>query len=349
MRSIRRRLFVSHLLVMIVAVAVLVVVAGVVFGIAELVGEKPRFDERDGDGGGPLGLVIPLAAALIASGLVSWWVSRRLSRPIESVRAATRQIAAGDYDVVVEGGETTELVQLADDVNRLAGELDTTEQRRLRLIGEIGHELRNPLATIEGSLEALMDGVITADDETYANIAREAARLRRLAGDLSALSAASEAGTPEEPEVVDITSVVGRVATQLAPQAAAKGIELTVDAPVRAHVDGSEDRLTQLVVNVAGNAVQYTDEGSVTLEVEVVNERVVVTVSDTGRGLAAADLDRVFERFYRADEHYADGTGVGLAIARSLAESHGGTITARSDGLGHGATFVIDLPASATG
>ncbi len=344
MRTIRRRLFVSHLLVMVVAIGVLVVGAGIVFGLVALIDDGAKFDERDSDGPGALGLLVPIGAALIAAGLVSWWVSRRLSEPIESVRSATRQIASGDYDVVVDGGETTELAQLADDVNRLADELDSTEQRRLRLIGEIGHELRNPLATIEGSLEALMDGVIAADDETYANIAREAARLRRLAGDLSALSAASEAASPDQPDIIDLGELARTVATDLAPQAAAKGITLTVDAPTIATVSGSGDRLTQVLVNVVGNAVQYTDHGTVSIAVRTGSHRVEVTVTDTGRGIAPDDLERVFERFYRVDEHFADGTGVGLAIARALVESHQGTIVARSDGLGTGSTFVIDLP-----
>jgi signal transduction histidine kinase len=100
-------------------------------------------------------------------------------------------------------------------------------------------------------------------------------------------------------------------------------------------------------MNVVGNAVQYTDQGSVSVRVAGNDATVVITVSDTGRGLAADDQVRVFDRFHRVDEHFTDGTGVGLAIAKMIVDAHRGTISARSDGLGQGTTVTIELPASA--
>ena len=346
MRSIRRRLFVSHLFVMLVAGIVFIAVAGALFGLLTLAGEGWGDDDRRKDGDrealGPLALAVPLGSAAAASALVSWRVSKRLATPIEEMRVATTRIADGDYDVVVDGGDTTELVQLAGDVNTMARQIGTTEARRLQLIGDIGHELRNPLATIEGSMEALMDGVIPADDETFAGIAREAARLKRLAGDLSALSAAGERAPGSER--VDLLDVVTAVVDRLRPQATVKQLALTLDADGPANVVGSADQLTQVITNVVGNAVQYTDAGSVAVSVRVGSHQVEVSVADTGRGLAPEDLDRVFERFVRVDDDFADGTGVGLTIARSICQAHGGTLTASSDGPGRGATFVIELP-----
>jgi len=345
-RSIRRRLFVSHLFVMLVAGLVFIAVAGLLFGVLSLAGDGWGDDDsrKDGDRDsfGPLALVVPLGSAAAASAIVSWRVSKRLATPIESMRAATTQIAAGDYDVVVDGGDTTELVQLADDVNTMARQIGTTEARRLQLIGDIGHELRNPLATIEGSMEALMDGVVPADDETFAGIAREAARLRRLAGDLSALSAAGErtSGT----ERVDLVELVTDVVDRLRPQANVKQLGLRLDVEGAATVIGSADQLTQVFTNVVGNAVQYAEAGSVTVTIRAGSHRVEVSVTDTGRGLAAEDLDRVFERFVRVDDDFADGTGVGLTIARSICQAHGGTLTASSAGVGQGSTFVVGLP-----
>ena len=200
MKTLRRRLFQSHLTVMFVAFAVLLVGVAAAVAVAAIISTG---SVRAGSKNiGPLGIIVPLAAAAIAAGLVSWRVAHRLAAPIESIRAATHRIAAGDYNVVVDGGDTTELAELARDVNRMAHEIATTEDHRLRLIGDIGHELRNPLATIEGSLEALLDGVIEPDDQTIAGLARESARLRRLAGDLSELSAASEFSVGDDP--VDI-------------------------------------------------------------------------------------------------------------------------------------------------
>ncbi|MDJ0770821.1 MAG: HAMP domain-containing sensor histidine kinase [Ilumatobacter sp.] len=337
-KSLRRRLFGSHLVVMVVALAVLAAVVGLI----ALAGDgKVDGDGRRGDG--PSALLLGLAAAASASGLVSWRMSRRLARPLEQIGGATRELAIGRYDVRVPGADTTELDELAGDVNQLAHELDTTEHRRLRLIGDVAHELRNPLSTIEGTMEALLDGVVSADDDTYARIGREAARLRRLADDLSSLSSAGELAELDR-ESVDLAAIVADVVAQLEPQATAKGLRLTLEPAAPTVVRGDGDRLTQVLTNVVGNAVQYTDIGGVTVRSTSDESAVVIEVSDTGRGLAADELTRIFERFYRVDEHFGDGTGVGLAIAKLIVEAHGGTITATSPGDGLGTTVVIELP-----
>jgi len=335
--SLRRRLFVSHLVVMVVALFVLALVVAVIVAL----GEKRAFGR--GDDGGPEVLIVGLTAALIASALVSWRITRRLARPMDDIGAATRELARGRYDVRVPDAGTAELDALADDVNTLAAELETTEQRRLRLIGDVAHELRNPLSTIEGTMEALLDGVVPADGDTYARVGREAARLRRLADDLSSLSAAGELGQIVT-EPVDLATIATDVVGQLEPQAAVKGLELTLE-PSPSPLLGDGDRLTQVLMNVVGNAVQYTDQGSVSVRVAGDDARVVITVTDTGRGLAADDQVRVFDRFHRVDEHFTDGTGVGLAIAKLIVEAHQGTIEAHSEGLDRGTTVTIELPA----
>ena len=339
-RSLRRRLFRSHLQVMGVALVVLVVGMGVVLGLLGLAGEKVKGGPEDG---GPLGLLVGLAAAATASALVSRRVSRRLAAPLEAVGAATRQLATGRYDVRVPGSDVDELDNLASDVNTLAAELQSTEERRLRLIGDVAHELRNPLSTIEGTMEALLDGVVAADDDTYARIGREAARLRRLADDLSSLSAAGELGQLATAPV-DLGPIVADVVGRLEPQANAKGLELRYSAAPNLVVDGDADRLVQVLTNVIGNSVQYTVEGRIDVAAQQRGSEVVVEVVDTGVGLAAADQTRIFERFHRVDQHFADGSGVGLAIAKLIVDAHGGTIAAHSDGLGRGTTVAIALP-----
>ncbi len=341
-KTLRRRLFGSHLLVMAVALGVLVVGAAVVFGVLRLLGEH-RIGGRGSGGDGPFALLVGLGAAALASGLVSWRVARRLSEPLEDIGAATRELATGRYGVRLPGADTAELDALAGDVNRLATELETTEQRRLRLIGDVAHELRNPLSTVEGTMEALLDGVLPASDDVYARIGREAARLRRLADDLSSLSAAGELRVPAR-EDVDLSALAGDVVAQLEPQATAKGLELRLEAPAPQPAAVDRDRITQVLMNVVGNAVQYTERGGATVAVRGDADEVVVDVVDSGRGLAAEDQTRIFERFHRVDEHFTDGTGVGLAIARLIVEAHDGRITAASDGLGHGTHVRIALP-----
>lgn len=348
-QTLRRQLFRSHLLVMVVAVGVIVALAVALGLLFTVVTGWPEFDRgrgrsSDEDALGPLFLLGIVTAAVVAASLVSLRVSRRLAAPMEGLGRATRRLADGDYEVTVEQTGVDELDALGGDVRTLADTLAATEQRRLRLIGDIAHELRTPLSTIEGSMEALMDRVVPADDETFAGIAREAARLRRLAGDLSALSSSAEQDPMADAAVVDLAGLAKSTVELLRVQAEAKGLALTADAAERAPVCGDRDRLAQVLTNVVGNAIQYTDAGAVEVVVGADADTVTVTVADTGRGLAAEEIGQVFERFYRADEHFADGTGVGLTIARQLVRAHGGTITAASPGIGHGATFTVSLP-----
>lgn len=337
-KSLRRRLFTSHVVVMVVALAVFATVMSLVImsGEARTVGVGKR-------GGGPSPLLLALFAAAASAGFVSWRMTRRLAYPLERIGAATRELAAGRYGTRVPGADTTELNAVAANVNQLAYELGTTEQRRLRLIGDVAHELRNPLSTIEGTMEALLDGVVAADEDTFARVGREAARLRRLADDLSSLSAAGESSIGEV-ENVDLAEVLVDVVAQLQPQAAAKDLVVCY-RPVRIPaVSGDRDRLTQVMMNVIGNAVQYTDSGHVTVALSATKTSVAVNVADTGRGLAAEDQTRIFERFHRVDEQFTDGTGVGLAIAKLIVEAHNGKIWATSPGLGDGTTVYIEVP-----
>ena len=343
-KTLRRQLFGSHLLVMAVALAVLAIVVA----SWNLIGGDGSFgssgSRNDSGPGGPL---VGLAVAATSAALVSWRLARKLAEPLEAVGAATRELAAGRYGISVPGSEVVELNALATDVGRLARELEMTEQRRLRLIGDVAHELRNPLTTIEGTMEALLDGVMPAEDETFERIARESARLRRLADDLSSLSAAGELGVLDR-EVVDLGLLASNVVSQLEPQASAKGLDLSIETAATVHTRGDHDRLTQVLMNVVGNAVQYTDSGRIAVRVTSSADAgspplLIIEIEDTGRGLAADDLERVFERFHRVDDQFTDGTGVGLAIAQLIVEAHGGRISARSSGLGTGSTFRIEL------
>ncbi|MEM9606483.1 MAG: ATP-binding protein [Actinomycetota bacterium] len=345
-KTLRRQLFRSHLLVMFAAVGVMILLGLVLGLIFELVTGWPGSPGKGGDeeSFGPFLLLGIISAALIAASFVSLRVTRRLAAPMERLGRATRRMASGDYDVTVERTGVDELDALGDDVQTLARTLAETEERRLRLIGDIAHELRTPLSTIEGSMEALMDGVVAADDETFAGIGREAARLRRLAGDLSALSSSAEQDPLTHGARLDLAGLARRVVELLQVQAEAKDLSLRIDAVGPIWVRGDEDRLVQVLTNVIGNAIQYTDEGRVDVTTAAGVDDATVTVADTGRGLTGEEVAQVFERFYRADDQYADGTGVGLTIARQLVWAHGGSLEASSAGTGRGSTFAVTLP-----
>ncbi len=340
--SLQAKLFRSHLGVVFLALLILIVPATIVGFLVS------NTTPREGEPAKGLLLIIMitgLASAGLAASIMARTAARKINEPIQAIADATRRLAQGNYAVRVPLGDSTEIAKLAHDVNTLAAELEDTETRRLQLISDVAHELRTPLQTIEGSMEALMDGVVEPTDEVFAAIADEAARLKRLAFDLSTLSRAQEGPQRIERRPVELAAQVGEVVDLLRHQFDPQGVQLrvTIDQPLTISADA--DRVAQILTNVIGNALAYTDEGG-TVSVRVLSDGpwAVVRVTDTGRGISPADLDHIFERFFRIEDRSSSGTGVGLTIARSLARAHGGDITASSPGLGQGSVFEVRLP-----
>ncbi|NNF53023.1 MAG: HAMP domain-containing protein [Acidimicrobiales bacterium] len=285
------------------------------------------------------------AAAAAGAALLA---ARRLLIPVEEVRAMTHRLAAGAYHERIPLPRETELAALASDVNSLASALDQTEQRRLHLVGEVAHELRTPVATLKGYLEGLLDGVFEPDEEILAASIVEATRLERLAADLSTLSRVEEGRIDIQPERCDLRDLIHHVTGRLSSQFIDNNVDLIISElpPMAAVVD--RDRITQILTNVIGNALAYTQPGgSVRIAGAATTKDTVITVGDTGRGLTSDQLELIFERFYRADRSTTGGSGIGLTIARTLARRHGGDLTATSPGLGHGAQFTLTLPVAA--
>ncbi|HFD40581.1 MAG TPA: sensor histidine kinase [Anaerolineae bacterium] len=300
-------------------------------------------------------IAIAGVAAFLAALIVSWFVSRQVVRPVREIMVASRRIAEGHYDERVgvpgnaERDELDELAQLALSFNQMAARLEQTETRRLELIGNVAHELRTPLASIKGYMEGLIDGVLPADAATFQQVYREADRLQRLVHDLQELSRV-EAGAYElNLHPVPPERLVEGVTARLGRQFEEKGVALETDLPPDLPpVLADEDRIGQVLLNLVGNALQYTPSGGrVRLSVRREGGMVAFAVQDTGIGIAPEHLMHVFERFYRVDRSRSragGGSGIGLTIARYLVEAHGGRITAASEGLGQGATFRFVLP-----
>ena len=292
-------------------------------------------------------LLVGVLASVAAAGLAAAFVTSRLLRPLNAVRAATRRIAAGHYQASVPVPEVPELAALAGDVNTLAAALASTEARRTRLLGEVAHEMRTPLTALGGYVEGLIDGVFAPEPEILGAVSDELRRLGRLADDLSALSRAEEQRLELHPADADLAGLARRAAGRLAPQFADRHVTLAVHAAGLLPVRADPDRITQVLTNIIGNALAATPaEGAVTVRARAAGKRAEVSVTDTGAGLAASDLERVFERFYRASgqPRRSSGSGIGLTIARNIARAHGGEVTASSPGPGRGATFVLMLP-----
>ena len=294
-------------------------------------------------------LVIGVGAAIFVAVVVAVIVSARLARPISDLAVASRQVAGGDYaQRVPEGGG--ELGELAASFNDMAASLDATERRRHELIGDVAHELRTPIASLRGYIEGLDAGVFAPGPDAWRVLQDQTSRLARLVDDLSDLWRAEANDIALMPEDLDGSTLVTDAIERHRSAAAARSIEIAAEAeagqPTRVRADRT--RIAQVLDNLVGNAIRYTSAGGrVSVGLAVRPGRGIISVRDTGPGLAPEELARVFERFYRVDpsrSRDAGGSGLGLAIAKALTEAMGGRIWATSSGPGKGATFSVELP-----
>jgi len=296
-------------------------------------------------------LAVSIAVATLTALAVGWFVSRRAVRPLRELSEAAGAVASGDYTVRVRrSGYGAELDSLADAFGQMASSIARTEKSRAEVLRDLSHELRTPLTTVRGYHEAIADGVLPADRATFERIEAEISRIERLVDDVGRVSIAEERGLSlhlSEVAVGDLLRVAAR-AEELAFEA--KGVRLTLglDASARS-VIVDPDRMQEVLANLLENALRHTPAGGhVDLSARSVAEGVAITVRDSGDGIAAEHLPRVFERFYRVDDGRSrgvGGSGIGLAIARALVEAHAGHIRAESAGAGKGAGFVVTLPA----
>lgn len=292
-------------------------------------------------------VVVAVGMAILASIGLAVVLARRLARPLADVSAAARRIAAGNYDTRVPRTGPEEIASLADSFNQMAASLDEQERLRRDFIANAAHELRTPLTNLQGYLEALRDGVIVADRATYESLWDEADRLVRLSRSLDALADGDAATAPATLVELDLAAVV-RSAVELAQPAFERaGVAVTLELPERLPARANADGLKQVVDNLLQNAVRYTPSGGrAIVRAERRPADVLVSIANTGEGIPADDLPRVFERFYRVEksrDRARGGAGIGLAIVKQLVEAGGGRVGADS---GEGLTrFWFSLPA----
>jgi len=367
-RSLGARLFVSHFLVALVAaftlLAALYLIAPVIFGrlMGGMMGSGGMMRPSEMEGmmgsvGRAFGLtllyslLVAGAVAAVIAAASSLFVSRRIVEPLRDMMAATRRIAAGRYGERVPVGDPVELGALSKSLNSMAASLERAEKKRLELIGDVSHELRTPLSTLQGYMEGLMEGVVEPSDETWALLYGEAERMRRIVDDLRRLSHAESGQLDLEITVVLPAEAVRIAVERMVPLFDEKGVELENAVPEDLPpVAADGDRVVQVLTNLLGNALRHTPAGGrVAVGAEAHEKAAVFQVEDTGEGMPAGDLPRVFERFYRAEKSRSrdearGGSGLGLAISRALIEAMGGRIRAESPGPGKGAKFTFSLP-----
>ena len=357
---LRERLVLSHLAVVAVGTITLFVAVGFVApgafdaamghsvdgGMNEMMTSLIRAAFQDAV---QTALVVAVVVAVLAALVISVALSARLSGPIARLAVASRRIADGRYAERVPVASADEIGELAESFNRMAGSLESTERRRLQLVGDVAHELRTPLATLDGYLEGLEDGVIEPIDPTWKLLRGETARLTRLVNDLQELWRAEARQLPLSLATVDVAVELGAARERFASTAVEHGIVLRVEIPAGAlPARADRERLAQVLDNFVSNAIRYSTAGtSVSLAATSVRDEVVIAVADHGPGLTEEQRARVFERFYRVDPSRSralGGSGIGLAIARALTEAMGGRVWAESQGPGLGSTFRAAFP-----
>jgi signal transduction histidine kinase len=290
--------------------------------------------------------VVAFAVAIGASIVAAVVLARMLAHPLSEVGGAARRIAEGDYAARVPRRGPEELVDLADSFNQMATSLERQEQLRRDFIVNAAHELRTPLTNLQGYLEALRDGVISADPATYDSLWEEAERLVRLSRSLDAL-AEGETGAPPEVRPLDLADAIRATLELAQPALERAGLTLATDLPDRLPARANPDHLAQVLGNLVSNAIRYTPAGgTVSVRAERQPADLLVSVTNTGEGIPPADLERVFERFYRVEksrDRARGGAGIGLAIVKQLVEAAGGRVGAESSA---GSTrFWFTLPA----
>ena len=299
-------------------------------------------------------MLLVTAAVLVSLTALSLWAVRIGLRPLDAIGSTAAAIAAGDLSRRVRRAEPhTEVGRLGAALNAMLGQIesafrakDASERKLRRFVADASHELRTPLAAVRAYAELFARGADRRPDDlarSMAGITRESERMSVLVDDLLLLARLDE-GRPLEREPVELEDVVG----EAVDTARAVEPERPIDASLTtAAVLGDHDRLRQIVDNLLGNARVHTPAGApVQVRLSTENGHALIEVEDSGAGIPADEAERVFERFYRADEsrsRESGGAGLGLAIVAAVAAAHGGTVVATSEP-GEGTTFAVTLP-----
>ncbi len=302
-------------------------------------GSGPPFEggDRPGPPFGFFGVVLLIIIIVVVGRAV-----RRTAAPIADVMAAADRVAAGDYTVRVETSASGEVGRLVDSFNAMTSRLEVNEVQRRNLLADVAHELRTPLAVIQGNVEGMLDGVYPRDDERLGSLLEETTVMARLLEDLRTLSMAEAGALRLHREPTDVAELIDDVLAAHRPRAKAGGVALSSSVAPLPTLEVDPVRVREVLGNLLTNALRHTPVGgSIRIEVAQDNRSALFSVADTGTGIAPDDLPRIFDRLWKSAD--SGGSGLGLAIAKSLVEAHGGEIRAESRA-GHGTTIRFTLP-----
>ncbi len=274
-------------------------------------------------------------------------ISNKFLNPIYTIKENAKLIEQGKYKTLNDVNTNTfELHELSVSVKELAERLNYQESLRKRMTTDIAHELRTPLAAIQSHIEAFMDGVWEPNDERLSVIHGEIIRLTKLINELSELSIVEDDEINLKLSNVDISSTLNNIIESYEPMFLDKNININKNMQNDVNLMGDMDYLKRIFVNIISNAIKYTNEnGSVSVSLEQIKDKIRIIVKDTGIGIPKEDLKYIFERFYRSDlsrNRQTGGTGIGLTITKALVEAHGGTIKIDSE-VGKGTNVIVEF------
>lgn len=328
------------------AIAFIAVVAIIVVSVIAVVGYHFIEEARRGDNEGPPAWII---FPILFWSMVIYFVVkfiRRLGKSVEPVFeliGASARVSAGDYSVRVTPARQRDIGQLVNAFNSMTERLEVNDQQRRRLLADIAHELRTPLAVIQGNVEGMIDGIYPRDDAHLEPLLHESRLIARLLDDLQTLSRAEAGVLPLYHEPVLLADLLRDTVRAFQPRAGDAGVELAFvehDAVPESEVDPM--RIRQVIENLLANALRHTPAGgSVRVTLNREGDTARVTVADTGEGIPPDLVPLIFDRFVKSAD--SGGSGLGLAIARRLVEAHHGTISAAST-VGTGTTITVHIP-----
>lgn len=297
-----------------------------------------------------ISLIIAAFTSIIISGGLAWYFMLRIVQPIKSVTAFAETLAAGDLNAQAPfDNSIPELDRLAEALEEMSLDLAMSREEQSRMLSDLAHELRTPIATVLAIVDGIEDDVILPDAHTWKTIRDQLERVNRLSRDVREVSQNSEKVLSTMTAATDPGVIAAAAFAAWAPRIEHKGITFELELePALPLINVDRQRVGQVLSNLLENALRYTDsEGTVQLGVRRLENEILFTVVDSGQGIEPHQMPHIFDRLYRGDvaRHSGDsGSGLGLTIARSIAQSHGGTLTARSEGRDLGSTFTLTLP-----
>ena len=279
--------------------------------------------------------------------LFSFWISRKMLTPLKELTVGIRRIANGERFHKVDIKTNDEFHDLGEAFNQMSQKLERNEKIRQSLVADVAHELRTPLTILQGKLESIQEEAVEATEETILELTDEVYRMNRLVNDLQQLSLAEAGMLPLHKQKVEMKNFIGRICSHLQWLADEKGISLIYkEIQKECYLDIDTDRMTQVIVNLVGNALRYTPEnGKVKVSMKEDGDKILMQIADTGPGIPDEAVPFIFERFYKTDRsrtRHEGGTGLGLSIAKGFVEAHGGIINVKSE-MNKGTTFTIQF------